>query len=217
MKYSWLVLLLFLPLFTRAQTIGLWSGVDFEKKLNKSFSVNVSGQARFSDEISTLKSYLGEVGVEYKLNKHWGASVYYRHLKRRKLDKDTDEYYYRTYQRFYANITYGQKLTKWLKLDYRLRYQNQFKDDDAGLVNDGSYLRNKVELTYKNKSRFTPSVSADLFYLLGTGVDQIRLKSVVNIEVNKHNSFDVGVFTDYPILENVANNAIISVGYKMKW
>lgn len=216
-KNWWMVVLTTLPYLTNAQSIGLWTGIDFEKKLNSAFSVNLGGETRFTDNVSTLKTYLGEAGLEYKLSKRWGVSVFYRYINRRKLDKSTDEYEYRPYHRFYGNITYDYKLTKWLKFDYRLRYQNQFKDDESGLINNGSYIRNKFELSYRNKSKLTPGVSADVFYLLGTGFDQIRLKAAISYSLNKHNSLNLSVFTDYPLLEDIANNAIVSVSYKLKW
>jgi hypothetical protein len=200
-----------------AQNIGLWTGASVEKKFNKSFSLNLNGQLRFTDQISTLKTYLGEAGVEYKLNKYFGGSIYYRYIGRRKYDKDTYDYYYRPYHRFYANLTFDYKLTKWLKFDYRLRYQNQFKDDESGLVNNGSYLRHKVEFAYKNKSIFSPYVSVDVFYLLGTGFDQIRCKTGVNTSLTKKHGVDLSVFVDRAVVGEQANSPVTTLTYKFKF
>jgi Protein of unknown function (DUF2490) len=218
MKKIALVLLLLAPFggYAQATDIGLWTGVGAEKKINKSLSVNLNTQLRFTDNISVLRAYLGEVGVSYKLTKHWEVSGYYRYIGRRKKN-DAGTYYYRPYHRFYADVAYDHKIWK-LKFDYRLRYQNQFKDDnESGLENDSSYLRNKFELSYPNKSRFTPYVSTDLFYQLGTGFDQMRNKAGVEITINKNNKIDLSGFTDYQLQGSQENRFLLGVAYKVKF
>lgn len=199
-----------------AQGVGLWTGATVEKRLNSSFSANVSGQIRLTDNAGTLKSYLGEAGLEYKLNKYLGAGIYYRYIGKRKLDKTEVDYYYRSYHRFYGNITFERKLTKWLKFDYRFRYQNQFKDDESGLENTGSYFRHKLELTYKNGTIFSPFISADVFYLIGTGFEQVRYKAGTSISIAKRNSIDVAVFQDRDVVGGGVDPAVINVAYKLK-
>ncbi|CAG4992760.1 hypothetical protein DYBT9275_01030 [Dyadobacter sp. CECT 9275] len=216
MKSFLIAILICMPFLGNTQGIGLWTSAHVEKKLNKSFSVNVSGQTRFSDNANVLKSYLGEAGLEYKLNKYFGASLYYRYIGKRKQDKSSEDYYYRSFHRFYGNVTFEYKLTKWLKFDYRFRYQDQFKDDESGLINSGSYFRHKAEFTYKNKSRFSPYVSVDVFYLLGTGFEQIRYKTGCNISLNKRNSFDLSVFADKAVVGGATDPAVISLAYKLK-
>jgi hypothetical protein len=214
-KYLFVYLLLASG-FASGQGLGLWSGISVEKKLNRSFTLNVSGQMRFTENVSVLKTYLGEAGLEYKLNKYFGASAYYRYIGRRKHDKDADDYYYRSFHRFYGNLTFDYKLAKWLKFDYRFRYQNQFKDDESGLVNSDSYFRHKFEFSYKNKSRFSPHISADVFYLLGTGFDQIRYKTGLSANVTKKQSVDVSIFADKPIVGSEKPGPVIAVNYKIK-
>jgi hypothetical protein len=160
--------------------------------------------------------YLGEVGVSYKLTKHWEVSGYYRYIGRRKKNDDETGYYYRPYHRFYADLAYDHKIWK-LKFDYRLRYQNQFMDDNSGIENDKSYLRNKFEVSYPNKSRFTPYVSTDLFYQLGNGFDQMRNKGGIEIEINKHHKIDISGFTDYKLQGSQENRFLIGVAYKVKF
>ncbi len=203
--------------FSQTTDIGLWSGVGVEKKINKSFSVNLSTQVRFTDNISIMRAFLGELGVSYKINKHWEVTGYYRYIGRRKKNDEETGYYYRPYHRFYADLAYDHKLWK-LKFDYRLRYQNQFKDDTNtdGLEPDKSYLRNKFELSYPNKSRFTPFLSTDLFYQLGTGFDQMRNKAGIEIALNKRNKIDISGFTDYQLQGKQENRFLFGVNYKLK-
>ena len=207
-----------LPFLGQAQAtdIGLWSGVGVEKKITKSLSVSVNTQFRFTDNVSILRAYLGEAGVSYKLNKRWEVSGYYRFIGRRKKNDDKTGYEYHPYHRFYADIAYDRKIWK-LKFDYRLRYQNQFMDDDSGLENDKSYVRNKFEVSYPNKSRFTPYVSTDFFYQLGgVGFDQMRNKGGIEFAINKRNKIDVSGFTDYRLQGSQENRFLIGVSYKLK-
>jgi len=92
------------------------------------------------------------------------------------------------------------------------------KDDTNtdGLEPDKSYLRNKFELSYPNKSRFTPFVSTDLFYQLGTGFDQMRNKAGIEIALNKRNKIDISGFTDYQLQGKQENRFLFGVNYKLK-
>ncbi|RDB04202.1 DUF2490 domain-containing protein [Runella aurantiaca] len=213
-----LLWLLVIPMvgYSQAADIGLWAGVGVEKKITKKWSANVNVQSRFTDNISVLKAYLGEVGLSYKLTKHWEVSGYYRYIARRKRNEDKTGYEYRSYNRFYADLSYDHKLWK-LKFDYRLRYQNQFQDDESAAENNSSYIRNKFELSYPNKSRFTPYISTDFFYEIGNGFDQMRNKAGVEIALNKHHKLELSGFTDYRLIGSQENRFLIGVSYKVKF
>ncbi|MBD2703042.1 DUF2490 domain-containing protein [Spirosoma sp. BT702] len=217
-----------LPFYGWSQTgtVGLWTGVSAELKLSKAFSIQGTSQLRFTDNLNVTGAYLGELGISYNLTKHWQLSGYYRYVGRRKFDKDIDEYYYRPYHRFYGELSFDHKLGKRIKLDYRLRYQNQFKDDAEGLVADKSYLRNKLELSLNTTSRFSPFVSADLFYRLGDEdskglFDQVRVKAGLSTDLSPNgarfrHSIDLSVFNDVPLNGNEASEIIIGATYKLK-
>ncbi|GAB3998180.1 hypothetical protein GCM10028807_45170 [Spirosoma daeguense] len=206
--------------------MGLWTGVSAELKLSKAFSIQGNSQLRFSNNISVTNAYLSELGLSYNLNKHWQLSGYYRYVGRRRFDKSIDEYYYRPYHRFYGELSYDHKLGKLVKFEYRLRYQNQFKDDAEGIVADKSYLRNKVELLLNTRSRFSPFVSGDLFYRLGDETnqglfDQVRLKAGLGTDLSRsgspiRHSIDLSVFNDVPLNGNEASEIIVGVTYKLK-
>jgi hypothetical protein len=203
------------PLLSRAQApeIGLWSGVNLQKKLNRSFTLHGHVQARLSENLTVARSYLAEAGLTYKLSKHWEVSGYYRYSLRRK--PDGDGYTYRPYHRFYADVSYDHDIWK-LKFDYRLRYQNQFKDESNGLESTSSYLRNKFELSYPNKSRFKPYLSTDVFYEVGGQFDQLRNKAGVEIKLNRQHRLDVYGFTDYQLVGRQKNQLIFGLMYKIK-
>lgn len=209
---------LVLALTAQAQDpgLGLWTGVSIEKKFTKNFAVQLNGQTRFTEDVSLLGSYLGEVGLQYKLGKNWEVGGFYRYIGRRKWNRETQDWYYRPYHRFYGEISYEEKFWKRLKLQNRLRYQHQFRDDAEGLVVTGNYLRNKLELGYANASRFTPYVSADVFYRVGETVDQIRYRGGVSVRLTKSQSVDVYAFNDTPIGTTDPNEFVLGVTYKVR-
>jgi hypothetical protein len=223
-RNSLLPALLLLPVCSQAQTngLGLWTGASADIRLAKKWSLNVNTQVRFSDNIQVTRAYLGELGLSYKLSKHWAVSGYYRYTGRLKKNKEEGGYYYRPYHRFYGELNYDQKIGQGLKLEYRLRYQNQFKDDNTAVIADKSYLRNKLELSYGNPSRFTPFVSADLFYRIDNtdntgGFDQIRYKAGTNIRLAKAHSLDLFVFTDAALRNSGEDSGpILGATYKLK-
>ncbi len=212
------ILLLLAPLAGWCQTsdIGLWTGANAQYRLGKSFELHANAQLRFTDNVTVTRAYLGELGVSYNINKHWEVSTYYRYTARLKYDKEIADWYYRPYHRFYGEVSYDHKLGKNLKLDYRLRYQNQFKDDNEAIVADGSYLRNKLEFSYDTPTRLTPFVSADLFYQIGDSFDQVRYKAGVNVKINKQQSIDLSAFKDVPIGGGSADGLVIGATYKLK-
>lgn len=202
--------------------MGLWTGVAAELRLTKKLELNAGVQTRFSDNIQVTRAYLGELGLTYKLTKHWDVSGFYRYTGRLKKNKETDTWYYRPYHRFYGEVSYDNKIWKGLKLDYRLRYQNQFKDDNDAVVADKSYFRNKLEMSWENTSRFTPFVSADLFYRIGNAeqsaaFDQVRYKAGTNVRFSKVHSLDLFLFRDAEINHSgESSGLILGATYKLK-
>jgi hypothetical protein len=210
--------LLLLPFLTHAQNpaLGVWAGASVEKKFGKSFSVQVNGQVRVGDNFTITRAYLGELGLGYRLNKHWKLGAFYRYTGRRRYNKTEGDYYYRPYHRFYGELEFDHKIWRGLKGSYRVRYQNQFRDDLADFIADRSYVRNKFELAYELTKRVTPFVSADVFYRIGTGIDQVRSKIGTDIELTKRQSISLAVFTDVPVNDGPITDVFGFVAYKIK-
>lgn len=194
--------------------IRLWAGIQLEKKIIKNLSVHLNGQARFIENGSDLGSYIGELGLSYKLNKHWEVAGYYRYIAKRDWKPKREVYETEQRNRFYADLMYDHKLGK-LKFENRLRYQNQFTDVTKEQANR-DYLRNKVELSYPNKSRFTPGISADVFYGFGLGFDVIRYRAGVDVKINKRHSISIFGFTEQELVETPQSDLTLGATYKIK-
>ncbi|MBK9509188.1 MAG: DUF2490 domain-containing protein [Cytophagaceae bacterium] len=192
--------------------VGLRSGITVEKKITKKFSVGVTAQARFNGDISYLQTYLFEAGAGYKLPLGFDISAYYRNANRRK--DETKEYKMR--HRFYVDLGYGKKLG-FVKLENRLRYQHQYKDNDGVTEFDASYFRDKIEVSFPNKSKFTPYISNDFFINTSTGFDQIRPKVGVGYKFNKKHALDLGAFKDFDVVGTEKYSPVLVVNYKFKF
>jgi hypothetical protein len=211
-KIFFLIILFFAIQSTHGQDgVGLRSGINLQKKVNKEFTINLNGQARFNNNISYLQTYLFELGAEYKISKSFDAAVYYRFVNRKK-NEIAD---FNKRHRFYADLSYGKKFGS-IKFENRLRYQHQFKDNDGITEFDASYIRNKIELSYDNKSNFTPYLSNDFFFQIGGTLDQLRPKVGISYKINKKNAIDLSIFNDIDLVGTDAPGPVLGLIYKVK-
>jgi hypothetical protein len=202
-KVFFLALICFTANITKAQDgVGLRSGVSLEKKITKKVTLNATGQLRFNNNISYLQTYMFELGGEYKISKSFDAAVYYRFANRRKDET-------------YADLGYGKKFGP-IKLENRLRYQHQFKDNDGVTEFDASYIRDKIEASYSNKSKFTPYLSNDFFFQIGGTLDQLRPKVGISYKINKKNAVDLSVFKDVDLAGTETYGPVLGLVYKLK-
>lgn len=194
--------------------VGTWVSLSAEKKLVKKVSLEGNVQLRELDFTNKIDKYVAELGVNFNLPKGFETSIFYRYNSSYKKKSDL----YEPTHRFYGNINYSKKLSKKLELGYRFRYQNQFKDDTNGeLASDKSYLRNKIELEFPNKSNFKPSIGADFFYQIGYTFDQVRIKAGTTYKINKRQRISADIFTDQAIKTGKANTLIFQLDYKYKF
>jgi Protein of unknown function (DUF2490) len=211
-KYALSLLLVFGLLKSYAQEgTSLWTGLSIEKKVTTRVSVGFAAQIRMPENVSYTQSYLGELGVSYKLAKSWEVSGTYRYFNKRKDENKA----WKSRHRFYTDLNYSHKF-KHFKFENRLRYQHQFKDNDGEIGFDTSYLRNKVGLSYFNKSPLTPYLSGDLFYQIGYVMDQIRPEAGLGYKINKKNTVQLGLCQNIDLVNGLNSGAILRLNYKVK-
>ncbi len=189
-----LFLLLFLVLtkVSNAQTndAGLWLSGAIEKKFTQRVYMEGKVALRFKDNVSSLASFYGDLGVGYKLMKGLKIEAHYRYSEKTKQDKNNDER-----QRYYADLTYKLKTGTPIKISFRLRLQKQYANlltsDKGAIPKNAIRLAAKVAYGYK---KYEPFVSAELYYLFDQPENyfkRIRYKAGVEYELNKRNSFTV--------------------------
>jgi len=143
----------------RPTDFELWTGGEVGVKLNKKFDVSLSEQVRFNDTISSLKKSFTELGIKYKVGKHFSLKGNYRFiippaqnsLHRLALD---------------ANYSWKKK-GKPLSFNYRLRGQHQFGKQRT-------YIRNKVKFGYNMTKLVDPFVAYEIFFRLN-GKNEFRV------------------------------------------
>jgi hypothetical protein len=201
----------------QAKDAGLWTSVNFEAKVVKKLTANLSQEFRFNENITELGSSLTDVGLDYKINKHFQVSANYRFTQKRRVDD-----YYSFRHRYYVAIKYSKKL-KPFELSYRLQLFDEYAD--IGRASDGGvpvfYLRNKLGVKWDTEKPYTPYASVELFsplnYPRNNAFDGIRTIAGVEYELTKHHKLDFFYLIDKGILEgNLEANFVVGFGYYYK-
>lgn len=141
--------------------IGFWGGVNVEKKLSKNFEINLEQQLRFYNNLTELDDYLVQFGAKYKINKHFKIGADLRYTRDAKRFNPTENNY-----RYNLDLDYRIKLSKKLKLSYRLRYQQAFVKELPEYGQSFSRvanIRNKIKMNYKLNDNNSLHFSAELF------------------------------------------------------
>lgn len=114
-----------------------WTSMKLRVKPTKKFSLYAEQAFRFDDNSAHLNSIFTELGVGYKLNKHWSFGTGYRLIRDEFGDGATRE------QRFQVDAKYRHGINRF-KLNYRLRYQSS---DIRGISSaDGDVSTQKIRL-----------------------------------------------------------------------
>ncbi len=132
----------------------LWSGASAKLKLNKKFSISLAEQFRFKNNISTKKLSFTEMGIKYKLNKHFSFATKYRYvaipIKKNKRRISFDVYY------------------SWKKKNFPLSLKYRFRLQDTKKFNStkqkADYLRNKLTLGYNASKLVDPFIAYELYF-----------------------------------------------------
>ena len=168
----------------------LWTGASFGLKINKKWSASIEEQFRINQNISNLKQALTELGVKYKLGKHFALKGYYRFVgKPQKNNKN----------RLAIDLLANYKLKSIpLRFSYRLRLQNTVT---ANSGNTKKYIRNKFGLSYNLSKLVDPFVSYELYYRRAKSEFRVtRLTLGLDWRLNKRMSL-----TTYYRIQNYIN------------
>ncbi len=170
---------------------GLWTEIDFTKKLNQSFSVRLSNELRLNENLSEPGTINNELGFIYRFNKKYRISATYRFANKRLIDNS-----YSQRHRFYVDIT-ASETVKPLQLVFRARFQQQFKDiccSEYGLIPD-YYARAKFSLKWRVSHHIEPFVSSELFFplnkLQNRNIDEYRITGGIEYTFNLRHSVEV--------------------------
>ena len=102
--FSILLILLFFttPVFSQDNDAGLWSGLEWEKGINKWLEIRGNLEIRLDNNISQAERYLAEIGFRGDIGKYFDASINYRYTYR-----FFPEYNWASYNRFFTDIRFN--------------------------------------------------------------------------------------------------------------
>jgi len=144
------------------QDFGVWVGLIVKKDLPKKFEISLEQQFRTCLNSTRMDAYWAELGVNYKLNKHFklnGNLRYIHDIQKHKAAENS--------LRYNLDIEFRKKIKKKYQLSYRLRYQQKFIDllqrQRTTIAEKASAIRNKIKFLLKYKKAHHFYLSTELF------------------------------------------------------
>ena len=184
-----------------------WTSITFEKKLPRSFKLELEQELRFKDQLSTFKQTFSEVSVSYKVFKGLRIKVPYRYV----IFED------KTKQRLSLAGSYKFSL-KPISFKSRTKFQRTLEDEE----DPDDLIRNKLSIHYKWNKKIEPYVSGEIFHLHKTGKDQFdeyRFSFGLAVNLPQKNSINIFyVFKKEDITKSSPNMInVFGVGYGFEW
>lgn len=196
--------------FAQVNDAGLWLTLSAEKKVSQKFSIQLTECLRLNENFSELGTSYTEIGANYKIVKGLSIGGAYRFSQKRRVD----DFYS---QRHRYNIDLGYKLkVKNISLQFRERFQSQYKDigrSETGLV-PSNYFRSKLTVKYDLNKKYTPFISAELFYNIGNAIDNMRYRAGFDYEFNKYSTLSLYYMIDKEMnVKNPWTSYVIGLSY----
>jgi len=198
--------------------IEQWTSIGISKEFNKHWKLSLEQEFRFTQDMSNFDTYLADLGVGYKLNKHFSFGLNYRFYQ----NKNADEIF-KTQHRFSTDIQYKHKLSRFT-LAYRLKLQN--KDEDFFTAGSGENLfnlRNKFSVEYNiNNFKLDPFFDVELYRSIenagSTELSKLRWTLGVNYSLKKYGGVELFYRLDNELNQTYNKDTyIIGLGYKFSF
>ena len=201
-----------LPLSSAQQRIEWFSGkIEFD--LPKGFSIDLTEELRIRNYVPAyLHQANTDIGLNYKINKHFEAGIAYRYARKR----EKNNYHYPCH-RFSIDGTFKYKLGR-VNFSYKLKYQIQNNTHTEDYLDEitGLRLRNKLKLSYNLKNTpVEPYLYYENFFPLNKykdiWIEKNRVSLGIKIPINKMNKIEVGSILDCE--RSNLKTTIFSLGY----
>lgn len=194
--FSISVLLLASSAMSQIQDANMWLSAGINADLTEKFSANYSMETRLYKNVSSLDSYINEIGVGYEIVKNLQFGIDYRYSRK------NQEGYFEGVHRIGADISYSYKLDMGLTLKARARYQLPF--NYLGVINNAIYPDNrnvsrfKISAKYKptNLKKVLPFTSYEIYKSFSpknqyNAIDSYRLTFGVTFDLPKRHAVDL--------------------------
>ena len=162
--------------------------------------------------------YLADLGIDYKLNKHFSFGANYRFYQNKNNSGNFISQY-----RWSTDFKYKQKIGRF-SIEYRLRFQNKDEDFYKSQTGNNLYnLRNRFSVDYNIKGyKFNPFFSVELY----RNIENVNTTELAKLHWTLGCDYSFKKFGDIELfyrLENELNNIytkntnIIGLGYKFSF
>ncbi len=172
-RFLLIMLLLLFSLRTNCQVsdVELWAGPIFRYSFLRIFRAEIEQQVRWNENISAYNLTFTEAGLRAKIidGLYFKAKYRYSFMNNAPEEDPDDEEY--NEQRYMLDLSYGRKLfNSGLSADLRVRFQESHQDITKKRF---TYLRNRLELSYKVSGWLDPFISVEMFYRFND-INQVR-------------------------------------------
>ncbi len=195
-----------------------WTSVEISKKLGKRWNISLNQEFRFIQDVSRFDVYFADLGVDFKLNKHFSIGANYRLYQNKNNDG-----VFKTKHRWNADFQYKHKISQF-KIAYRLRFQN--KDEDffkSDIINNMYSIRNKLSANYNIRNfKLDPFVAAELYShfnkTISAEFNKLRWTAGLKYSLNKFGDLELFYRIENELNQTYNKNTyIIGLGYKIKF
>lgn len=186
----------------------LWTSLKLERELVDDLSLSIEPAFRMDQNMTRPKSWMADVGLEYKLSKHIRFGGTYRYRIRAEGEHRS---------RVNGDIQFRQKVERFT-VRLRSRVQRRFEQDQ----NHTDYFRQRLKVSYNiRKKPLNPFASTEWFYHLwyrGNQWESMRFDIGMEWKVIKR--LEAECYYRYEREFNVVRpelNHILGLGLKYEW
>jgi hypothetical protein len=146
--------------FSQNNDAQFWENIYLEKNLTQRWAGHLNEEGRLTDNFTSPNYVYVDFGLTYKVNKHIHCTAAYVPIAKKLVTGFTSFRH-----QMYVDVVFKFKFHHFTIYD-RQMFQNQYNDvlhsRDWDIPN--YYLRNKITVKYKTKSRLTPYMAEELYY-----------------------------------------------------
>lgn len=204
--------ILTIAVWAQSDDFGVWTNLDFKKKLFNGFDITAGGEFRTEDNSRKVERWGAEIGFDYVFSKGLKAEAGYNFIYNHILERTTSKgnivsAYWTPRHRGYASLTADIDFGRF-NLSLRERYQYTYrpersvskysssgtqKDDEIIIGKSKSVIRTRPMIKYNIKrSGFKPYLSFELYNSINDNfsTDKTKLRVGTQYKLNKRHSFD---------------------------
>jgi hypothetical protein len=185
---------------------GLWSTFTLKKEITKKTTLIFDQEFRLRENYTQLNLFYSNIGINFKLNKHFSIEPSYRHI-----DKYLGENVFSFRHRFSLDLNYKYKVKRF-SYSLRARYQREAKNvmsSKFGWLSE-KYFRIRAQADYQLNAKLSTYYNLEFRYqIFVPGNDIIfnnrwhRVRNVVGFDYKTSESFTLGLYflhqTEYDI------------------